>query len=150
MTMPKHNLEKFKDICFKISLNLPSESKWTWDEETGHALVVFDKEALELIYIPVSNEFAEEWDFISIGGAPELVTALADSDFGLIPGQKLFTAYDDEIESLLLFATWWPWGDSDSFSLRVGIFSPDKKLINRQEIKGHLIDWLNIADSPSS
>lgn len=145
--MPKLNLSKFKDICFKISLNLPSENKWTWDEETGHALVVFKKESLELIYIPVSNEFAEEWDFVSIAGASELVSALAESDYGLIPGQKLFTAYDDEIENLLLFATWWPWGDSDSFSLRVGIFCRDEKIINPGEIKEYLTDWLKISDA---
>ncbi len=87
---------------------------------------------------------------MSIGGAPELVTALADSDFGLIPGQKLFTAYDDQLENLLLFATWWPWGDSDSFSLRVGIFCKDEQIINHQEIKEHLIDWLAISDSAIS
>ncbi|MCP4691615.1 MAG: hypothetical protein GY859_26450 [Desulfobacterales bacterium] len=148
--MANHPLTKFENICARISLNLPPESKWTWDEEAGHALVVFKKDCLELIYIPVSNEFGEEWDFISIAAAPEPVATLAETDCGLIPGQKLFTAYDDEVENIILYATWWPWGDSDSFSLRVGIFCQDKEFIRKDEIKERLTSWLKISDPPAS
>jgi hypothetical protein len=140
-------LAKFKAICNRIGLNIPASNLWEWDEKYNHALVVFNKEDLELILLPITLEFEQTWDFATIENSSRLVSSFIESGFGLMPGQNLFIAADDNATGLLLYATCWPWGDGDKFSLRVGIFGEDPVVPNPQETKNLLIDWFNIQKS---
>lgn len=144
--MNPFNLEKFKTICTRIGLNIPESTHWAWDANYNHALVVFDKEDLELILLPITLEFEQTWDFATIGDSSRLVSQFIHSGFGLMPGQNLFIAADDNAAGLLLYATCWPWGNGDKFSLRVGIFSEDPSSPNLQVAKDLLTDWFNIQE----
>jgi hypothetical protein len=136
--------DHFQTICNCISLNIPTNYKWRWDDQFGHALVVFEKEFLELIYIPIVNEFDCQWDFNSIDKAPGPIHQFVQSSFGLIPGQKLFTTSIARNAGLFLYATWWPWGDNINFSLRVGLVSPAEKTLSKSQIHTLLTQWFKI------
>jgi hypothetical protein len=141
------NLAKYKAICNRIGLNIPTSNRWEWDDKYNHALVVFNKEDLELILLPITLEFEQTWDFTTIDNSSHLVSRFIESGFGLMPGQNLFIAADDNADGLLLYATCWPWGDGDKFSLRVGIFSENPVIPKPQETKTLLTDWFNIQES---
>jgi len=141
------DLEKFKTICNRIGLNIPTGNHWAWDDKYNHALVVFDKEDLELILLPIALEFEQTWDFNTIEGSSHLVSEFVQSGFGLMPGQNLFVAGDQNASGLMLYATCWPWGDGDNFSLRVGLFSANPDFPDPQEAKGLLTDWFKIQNT---
>lgn len=145
--MNSPNFEKYKTICMRIGLNVPTTTQWAWDEKFNHALVVFEKEDLELILLPIALEFEQSWDFSTIDDSSRLVYDFIQSGFGLMPGQNLFIAADDKAAGMLLYATCWPWGDGDKYSLRVGMFSETPNAQKPQATKAMLSDWLNIPKS---
>jgi hypothetical protein len=140
------DLDKFKTICGRIGLNIPAGNRWAWDEKYHHALVVFDKEDLELILLPIALEFEQTWDFTTIDDSSRLVSDFIQSGFGLMPGQNLFIAADENTSGIWLYATCWPWGDGANFSLRVGLFSEKPDFPDPQMAKTLLYDWFNIQD----
>jgi hypothetical protein len=135
-------LQKFYGICVKISLNVPPHCTWCWDEVFGTALVVFDRSDLDLVYIPMTLEFDAQWDMDSIDRAPPHFASYFNSVFGIMPGQKIFTAANGD--GLILFAVWWPWGDGAKISLRVGLFSPADVKLARHRVKALLTDWFRL------
>jgi hypothetical protein len=54
----------------------------------------------------------------------------------------MFTAAGGNGDGLCLFATLWPWGDDNSYSLRVGMIAPK---MSREAIRASLSDWLRIG-----
>lgn len=134
--------KKFGDICAKISLNLPSRCAWCWDEVFGTALVVIDRSDMDLMYIPMTQEFDARWDMASIDKAPPHFSSYFKRVFGIVPGQKMFTSANGN--GSILFAVWWPWGDGAKISLRVGLFSPSEDAVDRHRIKAHLTDWFHL------
>ena len=141
------DLAKFETICARIGLNIPASNRWAWDEKYNHALVVFDKEDLELVLLPIALEFEQTWDFSSIDDSSQLVSNFIQSGFGLMPGQNLFIAADENASGIMLYATCWPWGDGDNYSLRVGLFSEKPDFPNPQVAKSLLTGWFNIQDA---
>lgn len=140
-------LEKFKTICHRISLNIPTGSQWTWDEKFGHAVVVFAKEDLELILLPIALEFEQKLDFTTIDGSAAVISEFVHSGFGLMPGQDFFMAPDSDHREIILYATCWPWGNGDNFSLRVGIFCSPHDLLDARQIRTYLTEWFSVAAS---
>jgi hypothetical protein len=143
-------LEKFQTICRRISLNLPPSAAWQWDAQRDHALVVFDREDLELILLPVSLEFDQQWDFATMGSLAPSVARFLDAGFGLMPGQTFFIAHPDGGQAPMLYATCWPWGDGANFSLRVGFISMADPTLPPERLRACLMEWLAIAPAQAS
>ena len=138
------DLEKFEKVCRRIRLNLPEDCRWVWDERFNHALVVFERQHLELILIPIGLEFEQKWDFYSLGSSPEVISKFVEAGFGLIPGQFIYITLHGDDKDLILYAACWPWGDGAKFSLRVGIHSLPPERLGREAIRSLLTDWLEI------
>jgi hypothetical protein len=138
------SLDRFRTICHRISLNLPATSAWQWDERLGHACVVFDKEDLESILLPVILEFDQQWDFDAVDASAAPVARFLRAGFGLMPGQDFFVAYHDAGAAVLLYATCWPWGDGDTYSLRVGLICTAEPILDPDQVRACLADWLRI------
>ncbi|MBL0714400.1 MAG: hypothetical protein JJV98_11930 [Desulfosarcina sp.] len=137
-------LKKFKAISHRISLNIPAGCQWAWDDKFRHALVVFAREDLELILLPIRLEFEQKLDFTTIDGSAAMISEFVHSGFGLMPGQDFFITQDTVHRDIILYATCWPWGDGDNFSLRIGIFCSRKDLINSRQIRDCLTEWFPI------
>lgn len=106
--------------------------------------MVFNKEDLELILLPIALEFDQKWDFNTIQGSSHPINQFIQSGFGLMPGQHFFVATDDQASGLLLYATCWPWGDGDNFSLRIGLFSENPDYPTPHMTKTLLMEWFGI------
>lgn len=142
--MKKNSLEKFKEICTHVIRNIPSVYtwKWKWDEEFFATLNVFEKDDSASMFSMLTDEFDHQWDYFSFEASEDHIKNAFNTVFGLIPGQNLFTS---EIESgLILYAAWWPWGDGDKISLRIGIVTQDEDVLIKEKIKNHLLQWFAI------
>ncbi len=112
--------------------------------------MVFDKEDLELILLPIALEFEQKLDFATIDGCTDAISQFVHSGFGLMPGQDFFIARDTDNQDLILYATCWPWGNGANFSLRIGIFCHPQNLLSDREIRDYLTAWLPFSsDAPA-
>ncbi len=133
------NLEKLKDVCDRVRENILNEYTWKWDEEFFAALLVVNQDDIDQVLSVVSKEFDQEYDFATLDDSTGNINKFINSVFGMVPGQRIF-AFEAESD-LILFATWWPWGNGLNISLRIGILSPDDHTVTKEEIKEHLVDW---------
>lgn len=132
----------FREICRKIRLNIPDGYAWQWDDRRDMALMTLDKYDAELVFFPLFKEFRDHWSFGCDGEAESLVSKLINSEYGLMPGQTFFTTRP--IDNLVLFVAWWPWGQADKISMRVGLFATDGAKLATATIHAHLSRWLEI------
>ena len=135
-------LEPFKEICRKICLNIPDSYTWKWDQKRKMAAVVLDEEDAEMVFYPLFKEFRHHWNFASINEAAEAVNEYIHAEFGLMPGQVFFTSH--MVCNLILGVAWWPWGNSDKVSMRVGVI-PINTNLSENFTYQCLSTWLNIA-----
>jgi hypothetical protein len=87
-------------------------------------------------------EFNHKWDFASINNAERPIRDFFQSGFGVVPGQKLFTM--DPVRGIVLFAAWWPWGDDERISLRLGLISVTDQRLESAQAKRLICGWLNL------
>lgn len=142
MKISLSELEPFKEICRKICLNIPASYSWNWDRERQMAAMVLEEEDAELVFYPLFKEFRNHWNFTSIGEASEAVNAFVHSEYGLMPGQVIFTSH--VVCSLVLAVAWWPWGNGEKVSMRVGLIPVESKLKN-EFARQCLSRWLKIT-----
>jgi hypothetical protein len=144
MVVEDKDLESFKEICRRICLNIPAEYGWKWDQQRDMAMIILDKQDSDMVYFPLLREFRDRWNFST--GLPEmLIATLIDNEYGLLPGQTFFAS--QPIGSLVLFAAWWPWGDEDKITMRVGLFQLERSKFTGDLAFSHLSRWLPISRS---
>lgn len=140
--MSSSDLDALGTVCQRISLNIPDRCPWRWDKEFNLALTVIDRQDEIMIELPLTLEFAHKWDFATIDDADQPVRDFFQSGFGVVPGQKVFTT--DPVQGIVLFAAWWPWGDDERISLRLGLVSLTERKLDRAEVKDLICGWLNL------
>lgn len=64
-----------------------------------------------------------EWTLANIAQAPPRIRAVATQHGEVRAGQILLTG--GHVDSLLGFGLWWPWGNGETISLRVGLADVD-------------------------
>lgn len=119
MTPTIDALEPFQEICRKICLNIPDSYAWEWDAQRKMAAIILEDEDAEMVFYPLFKEFRNHWNFSSIGEAADAVNDYIHSEYGLMPGQVFFTSH--MVEQVVLGVAWWPWGNDDKVSMRVGL-----------------------------
>lgn len=112
-------LDPFREICRKICLNIPNTYQWEWDQQRKMAVIILDEEIAEIVFYPLFKEFCHHWNFTSISEATEEVNDYIHSEYGLMPGQVFFTSHT--VNNTVLGVAWWPWGNDDKVSMRVGL-----------------------------
>ena len=136
-------LEPFQEICRKICLNIPSSYEWKWDEKRKMAAIILDEEDAEMVFYPLFKEFRNHWNFASITEAAEAVNEYIHAEYGLMPGQVFFTSH--MVCNIVLGVAWWPWGNSDKVSMRVGMIPINTKLSEDFPYQC-LSRWLHITE----
>ena len=86
---------------------------------------------------------------VLVGGYDSRLAALFLAAFslaglGVVPGQKVFTM--EPVNGVVLFAAWWPWGDDERISLRLGLISVTDNQLNNAEVKALICRWLNLHE----
>lgn len=140
--MPRTDLDALGTVCQRISLNIPDNCQWRWDKEFNLALTVIDRQDEINIELPLTLEFQNKWDFASINDADDPIRDFFQAGFGVVPGQKVFTMHP--INGVVLFAAWWPWGDDERISLRLGLVSVGDQPLGNAEVKGLICNWLSL------
>jgi hypothetical protein len=147
MKIKLSDLEPFKKICSKICLNIPPSYSWTWDQNRKMAAVILKEEDAEMVFYPLFKEFRNHWNFTSINEAAKAVNEYIHAEYGLMPGQVFFTSH--MVSRLVLGVAWWPWGNNEKVSMRVGLI-PIKTKLADDFCYQCLSRWLNIAAKPSA
>lgn len=142
MELTVDSLDRFKEICRKICLNIPDGYRWNWDRKRSMAVVVLDEEDAEMVFYPLFKEFCSHWNYSSIAESSEAVNEYIHSEYGLMPGQVFFTSH--RVHDTVLGVAWWPWGDADKVSMRVGLI-PVKIDLTSDFVFQCLSQWLDIA-----
>ncbi len=109
---------QIKEVGRALRENSAGLLVWQWDDRFQTALssfITIDSKQVEDLLMPT---FAFVWDAKSIRQASPIVQQIA-ADVGLHPGQRLYTT--DPNSSLVLFGAWWPWGNGETISLRMGV-----------------------------
>lgn len=140
--MPLKSLDAYEVVCQRISLNIPDKCQWRWDREFNLALTVIDRKDEITVELPLTLEFSHKWDFTSIEDAEKPIRDFFQAGFGVVPGQKLFTM--DPIDGVALYAAWWPWGDDERISLRIGLLSVAGGKIENARVKKLICKWLDL------
>ena len=96
---------------------------WSWDGRFFCLASSFDAEFAASARNAALIALPQEWISTSLPKAPNLLRDLAEQTGGLRPGQTLFAS--PPIGRSHAYGLWWPWRDSTSISLRVGLTGPD-------------------------
>lgn len=140
--MPSNDLDALETVCRRISLNIPDHCPWRWDKASNLALTVIDTQDEIMVGLPLALEFSHQWDFTTINDADASVRDFFNSGFGIVPGQKVFTT--NPIGGLVLYVAWWPWGDEERISMRLGLMAIDGGRLDDAEVKRLICGWLNL------
>jgi hypothetical protein len=142
MKVKMEELAPFREICRKICLNIPSRNEWDWDVKRNMAVMVLQGEDAELVFFPLFKEFRHHWNFSSTPPETTDVSHWVNNQFGLMPGQVVFTSHP--LCNLVLCVAWWPWGDDNKVSMRIGLIPINHANLGEQTAFQCLSHWLNI------
>jgi hypothetical protein len=145
MQLKIDELTPFEEICRKICLNIPAGYPWKWDPQRDMAVIVLESEDAELVFYPLFKEFRHHWNFSSNPPDREDIARWVNEQFGLMPGQAVFTSY--ALCNLVLCVAWWPWGNEDKVSMRVGLIPLNYNRLKDRVAFRCLHRWLNISDA---
>jgi len=143
MQITLEDLAPFQEICRKICINIPNAYAWEWDEQRHMAMVVLQGEDAELVFFPLFKEFSHHWNFSSAPPKNASIIEWVNAKFGLMPGQVLFTSYP--LHNLVLCVAWWPWGEDQMVSMRVGLIPVNKARLRDGVAFQCLRRWLKIT-----
>ena len=96
---------------------------WSWDGRFHAVVASFAKADEPTARASAMHAFPRGWTAKSLDAAPEEMRALAGRTGGLRAGQRLLAG--DELIAARLFGLWWPWGNGETISLRIGILDLD-------------------------
>jgi hypothetical protein len=107
----------------KLHADWPSQG-WSWDARFKVVTSSFGTDTAPAMRALVAGAIPHEWTSESFASAPDEVRALAQRCGDLRAGQLLMTS--DAVAGMILFAMWWPWGDGQQVSVRVGVANCDR------------------------
>jgi hypothetical protein len=142
MQIKLSHLAPFQEICRKICINIPKACAWHWDEKRTMAVVVLEGEDTELVFYPLFKEFRHHWNFSSGPPSTEGIQQYVNDQFGLMPGQVVFTSYP--LCNLVLCVAWWPWGEDEKVSMRIGLIPVNNSRLRNGAAFECLRRWLPV------
>ncbi len=96
---------------------------WSWDGRLACACSSFTAEVEHKALLATREALGSEWTSASISGAPQPLRKLVERAGGVRTGQIVFSG--GPLAGLLSYGLWWPWGDSETTSLRIGLADVD-------------------------
>lgn len=133
----------FQEICRKICINIPVHYGWQWDGKRNMAVVVLQGDDAEMVFYPLFKEFNHHWNFSSSPPSTDGIQQYVNDQFGLMPGQVVFTSYP--LCSLVLCVAWWPWGEDQLVSMRIGLIPINNSRLRNEAAFECMRRWLKIA-----
>lgn len=92
---------------------------WSWDNRLTCAASSFNIELAGEARAAADLALRHEWTRRTLASAPPLVREIAEQSGGVRDDQYLLAS--DPVDRVIAFGLWWPWGDEQTISLRVGL-----------------------------
>jgi hypothetical protein len=96
---------------------------WSWDPRllciTSSFTTEQEPQARKATQVALQNE----WTSATIARAPQQLRDVVDRVGGIRQGQLALST--GPVNGLLVYGLWWPWGDGETVSLRVGLADVD-------------------------
>jgi hypothetical protein len=129
-------MKNLEEKCKAIS-NVFETGQWEFDSRFVAAAVVFKADYAEDIKEKLASIYEETFDYKSIKKAQKDIKKLAKMFFGVNKGQLLMISRVDDI---ILFGAWWPWGNEESITLRIGFYT-DETILSDEKAEEYLKNW---------
>ncbi|MFC1817387.1 hypothetical protein ACFL0M_15985 [Thermodesulfobacteriota bacterium] len=126
--MPVQNKSDLENVCREIANAFQGVLSWKWDDRFEAVLAEFGVENKDSIRAILESYLSFVWDSPNIGNVPDSVGMINNYFGGLMSGQLLFTS--DPNHDVFIFGAWWPWGNEETISIRIGPFD---KLLSESE-----------------
>jgi hypothetical protein len=120
-TNPSH--EQLFGALKRLRTGWPSRG-WSWDSRMTCITSTFTTEFETKARAAIAEALTIEWTSSSVSKAPTFLREYVDRYGGLRSSQILFSS-GAMGGSLVAFGLWWPWGDGDTISMRVGFADVD-------------------------
>jgi hypothetical protein len=98
---------------------------WSWDTRLLCVTSSFNAEIEAKARSAVALALPTEWTSATIQRAPLALRDLAERTGGLRSGQMILTVAN--VGPSFGYGLWWPWGDSITTSVRIGLGGPDAR-----------------------
>ena len=109
------------DVCRELSSVFQGTLTWKWDTRFETVLAEFGIDKKDNIRATLEQHLSAAWDSANVDSSPDTVRVIKDDLGGLMAGQILFTS--DPNRGVVIFCAWWPWGNGEKISIRIGLWS---------------------------
>jgi len=116
--MMQDNKTDLEGVCRELLNTFKGGLSWKWEDRFQVMLATFGVDNRDDIRTVLGRSFETTWDSSNIGSAPDAVSVISRNLGGLRSGQLLFTS--DSSQEVFIFCAWWPWGDGETISIRIG------------------------------
>jgi len=104
----------------ELAVSFENVVEWQWDGRFKTPLAEFPIDRKGEILELLEKHLVSRWDASSVVEAPEVVREILKTLGGLMSGQLLLLS---NLEGpAFLFCAWWPWGNGQKVSIRIGAF----------------------------
>ncbi|OGS21786.1 MAG: hypothetical protein A2252_06570 [Elusimicrobia bacterium RIFOXYA2_FULL_39_19] len=126
--MEQETVNEIEKRCNNIKTALSETLKWRRDDRFELLLAEFKIENIEKVTAVLATELEQKWDAKTISSASKDIQKINKQLGGLRDAQLLYTANINS--KVILLCAWWPWGNNQNVSIRVGLKSLDNKLLS--------------------
>ena len=140
--MPESEISTLEILFVGLAKAFGGMLTWTWDGRFGTAASEFPAEKKETVLGILEEYLVSRWDSATIAEAPEAAKKVKGHLGGLMSGQLLLLSNPDS--EPLAFCAWWPWGNGQTISIRVGLFSGTMDGEQKQALADALKGWFGI------
>ena len=127
------------ELCCRSVIEQAPYLAWAWDDHIGAVLTTIQTEQVQQVVPVLEANFASRWDFRSVKQAPQRVRAIADQFGGVRRTQHLFVTAPQQ--DIVAYAAWWPWGDEQTISIRLGLSMKDVPLLKEKQLWQDFTSW---------
>lgn len=106
----------------RMRTNWPTRG-WSWDPRLSCCTSSFTTEQEPQARQATAMALQTEWTPATIGRAPQQLRDVVDRAGGIRHGQLVLST--GPVSGLTVYGLWWPWGDGETVSLRVGLADVD-------------------------
>jgi len=135
----RNELAEIESCCRAIIAETRGLLNWEWDDYIGAFLAAFSIDHVAEIQTICDKYFVSCWDSTSLAKIPPSTMAIAESLGGLRSTQKLFVTSPGEF--VMAYGAWWPWGDGNTISLRIGMVTNGVPPLAGDELFQEFSEW---------
>jgi len=107
---------------------LQGDLSWQWDSRFKTVLTQFNTDEKDAVKKILECYLGTAWDSITIKTVPESMQSILARLGGIMTGQLFYGA--NLPENGIVFCAWWPWGNGQTISIRLGTNLEDSTLLD--------------------